>query len=68
MLKPHTLVVNQENPIIKKILELDAAGKKEEVKTLCNYVHQLSLLEQGAFSGDELKEFISNANKILTYI
>jgi len=68
MLKPHTLVVNQENPIIKKILELDAAGKKEEVRTLCNYVHQLSLLEQGAFSGDELKEFISNANKILTYI
>jgi len=38
------------------------------VNTLCNYVHQLSLLEQGAFSGDELKEFISNANKILTYI
>ena len=68
MLKTHTLVVNQENPIIKKILELDAAGKKEEVKTLCNYVHQLSLLEQGAFTGDELKEFIANANKVLTYI
>ncbi len=68
MLKDHTLVVNQENPVIKKILQLDAEGKKEEVKTLCSYIHDLSRLEQRAFSGDELKDFIARANRILNYL
>lgn len=68
MLKYHTLVVNQENPVIKKILNLDAEGKKEEVKTLCSYIHDLSLLEQKPFSGKELKSFIEKANKILNYV
>ncbi len=68
MLKDHTLVVNQENPVIKKILQLDAEGKKDEVKTLCTYIHDLSLLEQRAFSGDELKGFIARANSILNYL
>lgn len=68
MLKDHTLVVNRANPVINKILELDALGKKEEVNTLCTYLHDLSLLEQRAFSGDELKSFISRANQILNYL
>ncbi len=68
MLKHHTLVINQENPVIKKILELDASGKKEEVNTLCSYIHDLSLLEQKSFNGEELKGFIAKANKILNYI
>lgn len=68
MLKDHTLVVNRANPVINKILELDASGKKEEVNTLCTYLHDLSLLEQRAFSGDELKSFISRANQILNYL
>ncbi|HNX37244.1 MAG TPA: molecular chaperone HtpG, partial [Candidatus Cloacimonadota bacterium] len=68
MLKYHTLVVNQENPIVKKIIELDSAGKQEEVKTLCSYIHDLSLLEQKPFTGKELQAFIQNANRILSYL
>ncbi len=68
MLKFHTLVVNQESPIVTKLIELDALNKKEEVKTLCSYIHDLSLLEQKPFSGKELKSFIEKANKILAYI
>ncbi len=68
LLKDHTLVVNRENPVIQKILELDASGHKDEVKTLCSYLHDLSLLEQRAFSGDELKDFIARANQILNYL
>lgn len=68
MLKNHTLIVNQENPTIKKILELSANGKTEEVKNLCAYIHDLSLLEQKAFSGEELKSFLARANRILNYI
>ncbi len=68
MLKNHSLVVNTENEVIQKILELDKAGKKEEVNTLCAYIHDLSLLEQKPFSGEELKGFIQKANKVLSYI
>lgn len=68
MLKFHTLVVNLSNPTVQKILKLDAEGKKVEVKTLCSYLHDLSLLEQKPFSGTELKEFIAKANQILSYI
>ncbi len=68
MLKHHSLVINSENPVIQKILELDGSGKEEEVRTLCGYIHDLSLLEQKAFSGDELKAFIAKANKVLSYI
>jgi molecular chaperone HtpG len=68
MLKYHTLVVNRENPVIGKILQLDDQGKKDEVNTLCGYIHDLSLLEQKPFTGAELKSFIEKANKILNYI
>jgi len=68
MLRYHTLIINQENPIIKKIMDLSASGKGDEVKTLCSYIHDLSMLEQKPFSGKELKAFIEKANKILNYI
>lgn len=68
MLKNHSLVVNPENEVIQKILKLDKKGKSEEVNTLCSYIHDLSLLEQKPFSGEELKSFINKANKVLSYI
>ncbi len=68
MLKYHSLVINRENPIIKKIVELDEQGREDEVKTLCSYIHDLSLLEQKPFSGKELKSFIEKANQVLGYI
>jgi molecular chaperone HtpG len=68
MLKNHSLIVNQENSTVQKILELNANGKTEEVKTLCEYIHDLSMLEQKPFSGKELKAFLNRANQILNYI
>lgn len=68
MLRNHTLIVNQENPTIKKIKELAASGRSDEVKILCEYIHDLSMLEQKAFTGNELKDFITRANQILNYI
>ena len=68
MLKHHSLVINTQNPIIHKIIELDNEDKTDEVKTLCSYIHDLSLLEQKAFSGQELKDFIGKANKVLSFI
>lgn len=68
MLKYHTLVVNRDNEVIKKILNLSMQGKNEEAKTLCSYIHDLSLLEQKPFTGKELKSFINKANQVLSYL
>ncbi len=68
MLRHHTLIVNQENPSVRKVLELSAAGKNEEVKEICRYIHDLSLLEQRAFTGKELNDFVKRANSILNYL
>ncbi|MCD4828511.1 MAG: molecular chaperone HtpG [Candidatus Cloacimonetes bacterium] len=61
----HTLVVNTENASVKKALRLDAAGSAENADILCRYLHQLALLEQKAFDGQQLQAFIANANRIL---
>lgn len=68
MLGHHSLVINTENPIIHKIVELDKAGEMEKAETLASYIHDLSLLEQKPFSGQELKSFIAKANKVLSYL
>ncbi len=68
MLRNHTLVINVQNPTIKKIYSMNQEGRTEEASLIANYVHDLALLEQKRFSGEELQSFISKANKILTMI
>lgn len=68
MLKNHTLVVNPSNPAIKKIVSLYEDGKYDESKLLISYIHELAMLEQKQFSGNELHDFIEHANDILKMI
>lgn len=68
MLKNHTIVVNSENETVKKILKLYEDGKIDKAKLLINYIHELALLEQKQFSGNELRSFIENSNKILEMV
>jgi len=68
MLKNHTLVINVENPTVKKVVELNQAGKTEDASTIAGYIHDLAKLEQKRFSGEELQAFIQKANKILQMI
>lgn len=68
MLKNHKLILNSENPTIKKIVAMKEAGQDDKVKTMVNFVHELALLEQKPFSGEELKKFIADANKIIQLI
>jgi len=68
ILANHTFVVNVENETVKKLVELKEAGKDEEINLLCNYMHDLALLEQKQFTGKELQEFIKESNRVLKYI
>jgi molecular chaperone HtpG len=68
LLSSHTFVINAENPTVKKIYDLSNTGKSEEAKLLTNYIHDLALLEQKRFTGEELKAFVDKANKVLEMI
>jgi len=68
MLNNHTFVINAENPTVKKIYDLSLSGNEDKAKTLTGYIHDLAMLEQKRFSGDEMKAFIEKANKILDMI
>ncbi len=68
MLKNHTIVVNNQNAIIKKIVKFADDNAQKKVDILVKYIHKLALLEQKRFSGDELKEFIDLSNKVIELI
>ncbi|MCL1826523.1 MAG: molecular chaperone HtpG [Candidatus Cloacimonetes bacterium] len=68
LLSHHTFVLNAENPTVKKIFDLSRSDKKDDAKMLIDYIHDLALLEQKRFSGDELKAFVDRANKVLAMI
>ncbi|MBI9031118.1 molecular chaperone HtpG [bacterium] len=68
MLKNHKLILNTQNPTIKKIVEMKEKGEDEKAKTMVNFVHELALLEQKPFSGEELKKFIADANKVIQLV
>jgi len=68
LLSNHTFVLNAENPTVQKIYNFCLSGKTDEAKILTQYLHDLAMLEQKRFSGDELKDFIEKANKVLAMI
>jgi len=65
LLANHTMVLNAENKTVQRINSLILEGKADDAKTLLDYIHGLAMLEQKRFTGDELKAFIENANKVL---
>ncbi len=64
----HTLMLNTGNKSVKKVLQLKALNKDEEVKTLCDFIYKLALIEQKKFTGKELQDFVSVANNVLNII
>jgi len=68
MLKNHTIIINNQNETIKKIVKFAEMEKNEEVDLLVKYIHNLALLEQKRFTGKELKDFIEISNNVLKLI
>jgi molecular chaperone HtpG len=68
LLSNHTFVLNAENPTVKKIYDFSCGGKTEEAKLLVDYIHDLAMLEQKRFTGEELKAFVDKANRVLEMV
>lgn len=61
-----TLVINEKNPIIKKVIELSKDEEnKEKVKTICEQVVDLALIGTKSLKADEIDKFIKRSNDLM---
>lgn len=64
-----TLVINDKNPIIKKIIELQQdQNNKAKVEMICNQVADLALIGNQELKADGLEAFIKRTNDIMMLV
>ncbi len=64
-----TLVINDNSPIIKKLVSLkDDEGKKDQIELICNQIVDVALLANKELDAKELDEFISRNNKLMNML
>ncbi|MGL6105089.1 molecular chaperone HtpG [Romboutsia sp.] len=64
-----TLVINNNSPVIKKIVTLkDDESKKEQVELICNQIVDIALLANKELDSKELDDFIKRNNKLMNMI
>jgi molecular chaperone HtpG len=65
ILSTYKFVLNKESKTVQKINSLCDEGKEAEARLLVKYIHDLAMIEQRQFNGEELKMFIDNANQLI---
>lgn len=64
-----TLVINNNNGIIKKLLEVSKnEDKKDEVKFICEHILDLAKIANKELDANEMDEFIKRNNELLSKI
>ncbi|MFT8348908.1 molecular chaperone HtpG [Clostridium saccharoperbutylacetonicum] len=64
-----TLVINNNNAIIKKLLEVyKDDGKKDEVKFICEHILDLAKIANKELDASEMDEFIKRNNQLLSKV
>lgn len=64
--KEETLVVNNANSLIKKLLNISKdENKKDLVNEICNHVYDLAMISHGQLEADEMASFIKRSNDLL---
>ena len=62
----HTLVINQNSPAIKGLIDLAKGfNKDEDLKMVVDHIYDLAWLQQGKFDAAMMKGFIERSSKIL---
>lgn len=64
-----TLVINDNSPIVKKLLSLkDKDDKKDEISLICNQIVDIALLANKELEPSELDDFIKRNNKLMNMV
>ena len=63
----HTLVLNEDNEITQKIIELAKDKDKNQValKSICSNVYDLALLQQQNLKGEQLLDFVKRTTELM---
>ena len=63
----YTLMVNQNNDLVSKILTLSKSEtKKDDVKELCEHVHDIAMMGQKPLEGSKMQNFLARSAKLLS--
>ncbi len=61
-----TLMVNQNSPLIEKLLNISAdESRKEDVDLICRHVYDLALLSHKPLDAAQMAEFIDRSSKMM---
>lgn len=63
-----TLVLNSNNPIIKKIASSNNDDNKEKLQLISNYIVDIALLSNKELNAEEMNSFIDRSNKLLSMV
>ena len=64
-----TLVINDKNAIVKKLLSLaDDESKKDKVSLIVNQIVDLALIGNKELNAEELDTFIKRTNDLMTMV
>lgn len=64
-----TLVINNKNAIIKKLIEVSKNdSKKDEIKFICEHILDLAKIANKELSADEMDDFIKRNNMLLSKV
>lgn len=64
-----SLVINGNNPIIKKLVSIsDDESKKDKVNMICKQIVDLALISNKSLNSDELDEFFNRSNDLMLQV
>ena len=62
----YTVVVNENNTLVKKVLSLNQfETKQEKVKLLCEHIYDLALMGNKPLDGDKMQQFLNRSVTLL---
>ncbi|NLC70364.1 MAG: molecular chaperone HtpG [Desulfuromonadaceae bacterium] len=65
LFKESTFLVNLANSLVKNLLKIEAAGKKEEAELLVDQIYDLACLAHKSFDKERMEAFLERSNRVL---
>jgi molecular chaperone HtpG len=63
--KKLTCILNSSSPLLKNIIDLNKAGKTDQVNLVCQQVVDLAVLSNQPLEGDNLQQFLTRSFDLL---
>ncbi len=67
-MEEYTLLLNKNNPVVKKIRAMKEEGRQEDARLLGQQIYDLAMLSHKAFDKEQMEDFLERSNKILEMV